>query len=112
VCGLDRTACTSHILFAQALTSAIGVVVWRRLYRGGGWAPTYISVVSVAPATVLTFSGSAVSIAFGAVAGALLCPVVARPISKRLPADFHPFIGNTTSMAVCTALVIAVLRLI
>ena len=38
-----------HVLFAQALTSAIGVVVWRHLYRGGGWAPTYISVVSVAP---------------------------------------------------------------
>jgi hypothetical protein len=73
---------------------------------------TYISVVSADPATVLTFNGSAVSIAVGAVAGALLCPVVARPISKRLPADVHPFIGNTTSMAVCTALVIAVLRLI
>ncbi|MGC0364582.1 hypothetical protein ABH922_002566 [Rhodococcus sp. 27YEA15] len=102
------TALLPHILFAQALTSAIGIVVWRRLYRGGGWAPTYISVVSVAPATVLAFGGSAVSILVGAVAGALLCPVIARPISSRLPKDFHPFIGNTISMAVATALVVTV----
>lgn len=101
-----------HVLFAQALTSAVGVVVWRRLYRGGGWAPTYISVVSVAPATVLAFNGSAVSIVVGAVAGALICPVIARPISARLPADFHPFIGNTTSMAITTALVIIGIRLL
>jgi hypothetical protein len=99
-----------HVLFAQALTSAIGVVVWRHLYRGGGWAPTYISVVSVAPATVLAFDGSAVSIVVGAVAGALICPAIARPISARLPRDFHPFIGNTTSMAISTALVIAAMR--
>ncbi|NMM91894.1 hypothetical protein B2J88_47765 [Rhodococcus sp. SRB_17] len=100
------TALLPHILFAQALTSAVGVVVWRHLYRGGGWAPTYISVVSVAPATVLAFNGSALSIVAGAVAGALLCPIVARPISSRLPKDFHPFIGNTISMAVTTAVVV------
>jgi hypothetical protein len=106
------TALLPHILFAQALTSAIGVVVWRRLYRGGGWAPTYISVVSVAPATVLAFNGSALSIVVGAIAGALLCPVIARPISNRLPSDFHPFIGNTMSMAISTAIVVTAVGLI
>lgn len=100
------TALLPHILFAQALTSAVGVVVWRHLYRGGGWAPTYISVVSVAPATVLAFDGSALAIVTGAVAGALLCPVIARPISARLPKDFHPFIGNTISMAASTAAIV------
>lgn len=99
-----------HILFAQALTSAVGVVVWRHLYRGGGWAPTYISVVSVAPATVLAFNGTAISIVVGSIGGAVLCPMVARPVSARLPKDFHPFIGNTISMAVSTAIVVAVLR--
>lgn len=106
------TALLPHILFAQALTSAIGVVVWRRLYRGGGWAPTYISVVSVAPATVLAFGGSAVSIIVGSIAGALICPIIARPISARLPRDFHPFIGNTTSMAIATALVVTLVGLL
>lgn len=95
-----------HILFAQALTSTIGIIAWRHLYRGGGWAPTYIPVVSVAPATVLAYNGSILSIVLGAAAGALLCPVIARPISRRLPADFHPFIGNTISMAVSTSLIV------
>lgn len=101
-----------QLLFAQVLTAAIGIVVWRHLYRGGGWAPTYISLVSVAPASVLTFDGSALSIVVGAVGGALLCPVIARPISARLPRDYHPFIGNTTSMAVSSAVIVTALRLL
>ncbi|OZM76812.1 hypothetical protein [Pseudonocardia sp. MH-G8] len=101
-----------QILFAQALTSAIGVVVWRRHYRAGGWAPTYISVVSVAPATVLAYGGTPVAIVAGAVAGALICPAIARPISARLPKDFHPFIGNTISMAVATAIIVPLAGLV
>ena len=100
------------ILVSQALTSAIGIIIWRRLYRGGGWAPTYISVVSVAPATVLAYNGSIVALILGAIAGAILCPLVARPISARLPADFHPFIGNTIAMAVVTTIVVPVVGLI
>lgn len=95
-----------QILVAQALTSAIGIVLWRHLYRGGGWAPTYVSLVSVAPATVLTYGDSTVALVLGAVAGAVLCPLVARPVSRALPADVHPFIGNTTAMALVTAAVV------
>lgn len=101
-----------QILFVQALTSAIGVIVWRHLYRGGGWAPTYISVVSVGPASVLAYNGSALSIIGGAVAGALLCPIIARAVSARLPKDFHPFIGNTISMAISVSLIVPGLGLI
>lgn len=100
------TSLIPQIIFAQALTSTIGVLVWHRRYRAGGWAPTYVSLVSVAPATVLAYDGSALSIVVGAVAGALLCPLVAIPIASRLPADVHPFIGNTTAMAVVSAIVV------
>ncbi|MCD2193613.1 hypothetical protein LQ327_09490 [Actinomycetospora endophytica] len=106
------TGLIPHILLAQALTSAVGVIMWRALYRHGGWAPTYISVVSVAPAAVITYHGSATAIVVGALAGALLCPVIARPISARLPADFHPFIGNTTSMAISTAIIVPLIGLL
>lgn len=101
-----------QILFAQALTSAIGVVVWRTLYRDGGWAPTYVSLVSVAPAAVLAYGGSPTSIILGALGGALLCPVIARAVSQRLPADFHPFIGNTTSMALSTSIILPLIGLV
>ena len=101
-----------HIIFAQALTSAVGIVLWRKWYRNGGWAPTYVSLVSVAPATVLAYDGSWISIVAGATLGAIVAPPVARSISARLPQDFHPFIGNTLSMAISTAAVLPVVGLL
>ncbi|WP_216099037.1 hypothetical protein [Arthrobacter sp. SW1] len=101
-----------EILFAQALTSAIGVVLWRGWYRDGGWAATYASVVSVAPAAVLMSNGSWTGIIGGAVLGAVLAPPLARAAAARLPKDFHPSIGNVTAMAVATAVSVPVLGLL
>ncbi|MDR6438964.1 hypothetical protein J2790_004139 [Paenarthrobacter nicotinovorans] len=101
-----------HILFAQALTSGIGVVLWLRWYRDGGWAATYASVVSVAPAAVLAYGGSWSSVVGGAVLGAVLAPPIARVVSARLPAGFHPVIGNTAAMAVSTAVALPLLGLL
>ncbi|HKU35345.1 MAG TPA: hypothetical protein VJP90_07315 [Paenarthrobacter sp.] len=101
-----------HVLFAQALASAAGVVLWRCWFRNDGWAATYAPVVSVAPAAVLAFGGSWTAILGGALLGALLAPPIARCISARLPAGFHPVIGNTAAMAVSTAVVLPVLGLL
>ncbi|WP_205571799.1 hypothetical protein [Arthrobacter celericrescens] len=101
-----------QILFGQALTSAIGVVLWRGWYRDGGWAATYASVVSVAPAAVLATGGSWTGIVGGAVLGAVLAPPVARAVAARLPAGFHPSIGNTVAMAVATGVSLPVLGLL
>ncbi|MEV7664112.1 hypothetical protein [Paenarthrobacter sp. NPDC089316] len=106
------SALLPHILFAQALTSAVGVVLWRRWYREEGWAATYASVVSVAPAAVLASGGSWTGIIGGAVLGAVLAPPLARAISTRLPAGFHPVIGNTAAMALSTAIALPVLGLL
>jgi hypothetical protein len=106
------TGLLPKILVAQVLTSAVGIILWRRLYRGGGWAPTYVSLVSVAPATVLTYNGDLLALVLGAVGGAILCPVIARPVSAALPDDFHPFIGNTTAMAVSTAIIVPLIGLV
>jgi hypothetical protein len=101
-----------HILFAQALTSGIGVVLWRCWYSGGGWAATYASVVSVAPAAVLAYGGSWTGMIGGAVLGALLAPPIAKAVSARLPAGFHPVIGSTAAMASATAVALPVLGLL
>ena len=106
------TGLLPHILFAQALTSAIGVTLWRGWYRDGGWAATYASVVSVAPAAVLAYDGSWQGMVGGAVMGAVLAPPLARAISARLPVGFHPVIGNTAAMAISTAVALPVLGLL
>lgn len=95
-----------QLIGAQALTSALGVMIWRRQWMLRGWYPTYIPLVSVVPAAVLTYGGSWQVIASSALLGALVAPPLACAIAKRLPADMHGFIANVLSMAISTLLII------
>ena len=99
------------VLASQVLTAVVGVALWRRRWQARGFYPTFVPVVSVAPATVLTFDGTTHAVLAGALAGALIAPPVAAAISARLPAHVHPFTGNVASMSLCTGLTVAVLRL-
>lgn len=100
------------VLASQVITAFAGVLIWRKRWRQHGFYPTFVPVVSVAPATVLAFGGSLQSILAGALAGALIAPPVAAAISSRLPKTFHPFVGNVASMSLCTALIVPALRLV
>lgn len=95
-----------HIIAAQALTSAIGVVIWRRQWITRGWYPTYVPLVSVVPAAILAYGGSWLVIGSSALLGALVAPPLACAITQRLPAHLHPYIGNLLSMAVSTLLIV------
>lgn len=98
-----------QLITAQALTSALGVMIWRRQWRLRGWYPTYIPLVSVVPAAVLTYGGSWPVIVSSALLGALVAPPLACAIAKRLPTDMHGFIANVLSMAISTLLIIPVI---
>ncbi|WP_329253214.1 hypothetical protein OG417_10305 [Actinoallomurus sp. NBC_01490] len=97
------------LLTAQVIAATVGVLVYRRRWAEDGWYPTFVPVVSVAPATVLTYGSTVQAVVAGAVLGALAGPPLAAWISRRLPADFHPFIGNVVSMTVCTLVAIPLL---
>lgn len=97
------------VLTAQVLTATLGVLLYRRQWTVHGWYPTFVPVVSVAPATVLAFGPTGYAVIAGAVLGALAGPPVAAWISRRLPDDFHPFIGNVMSMALCTLIAVPLL---
>ncbi|WP_256349517.1 hypothetical protein [Pseudomonas gingeri] len=94
------------ILAAQALASAIGVIVWRRQWMARGWYPTYIPIVSVAPAAVLIHGGGTLVVTVSALLGALIAPPLAVALSRRIPKHMHPYIGNVLSMAISTALIV------
>lgn len=106
------TGLLPQLIAAQALTSAIGVVIWRRQWILRGWYPTYVPLVSVVPAAVLTYGGSWQVIASSALLGALIAPPLACAIAKRLPADMHGFIGNVLAMAISTLLIIPFIGLL
>ena len=106
------TGLLPQLLAAQALTSLIGVLIWRRHWMALGWYPTYVPLVSVVPAAVLTHGGSLEVIVMGALLGALIAPPLACAISKRLPSYMHGFIGNVLSMAISTLLIIPFIGLL
>ncbi|WP_396933435.1 hypothetical protein [Mycolicibacterium sp.] len=101
-----------QILAAQAITAILAVTIWRRRWARRPFYPTFVPVVSVAPACVLTYGGTPASVLAGAVLGAVVGPPLAAAISARMPADFHPFIGNVAAMAVATSLIVPPLQLI
>ena len=94
------------LLGAQSLTSLSGVVIWRKQWIKRGWYPTYVPLVSVVPAAVLTHGGSWTVIASSALLGALIAPPLACAIAARVPAHVHPYIGNVTSMALSTLMIV------
>src|SRR5690606_33616814 len=92
-----------HLLAAQILAAACGVLLWGGRWAASGWYPTFVPIVSVTPATVLAFGGTVPSIVAGAVLGAAVAPPLAAALARRVPHDVHPMVAYTASMAVCTA---------
>ncbi|GAA0345830.1 hypothetical protein NE235_28970 [Actinoallomurus spadix] len=101
-----------HLLAAQILTAACGVLVWRGGHAAHGWYPTFVPVVSVAPATVLAFGGTLPAIISGAVLGALVAPPLGAALARRLPPHLPPMVAYTATMALCTATIIPLLDLL
>lgn len=100
------------LLLSQILTLAISNFLYYDQWDKYGWYPTFVPVVSVAPAVVLTFGGSFFIVFSGAVLGAIIGPPVAQMIINKSPSHWHPVVGNTFSMALSTFLVTLILRFI
>ena len=101
-----------HIVAGQALASFVGVVFWRGQWQARGWYPTYIPIVSIVPAAVLTHGGSWQVIVASAVLGALVAPPLAVAIRQRLPGYVHGYIGNVVSMAISTLGIVPLIGLL
>jgi hypothetical protein len=98
------------VIAGQVMASAAGIVLYDAQWRRLGWYPTFVPVVSVAPAVVLTFGGGAAEVFAGAALGVLLGPPLAQAGIERLPGHWHPYVASTFAMAVATAVAITVLR--
>ena len=100
------TGLLPQLLAGQALTSALGVLIWRKQWIARGWYPTYVPLVSVVPAAILTYGGDWQVIASSALLGALIAPPLACALAQRVPGHMHGFIGNVLSMAISTLLIL------
>lgn len=100
------------LLTAQVLTATLGVLVYRRQWARHGWYPTFVPVVSVAPAVLLTYGPTWPAMLSGAVLGALAAPPLAAFASRRIPLGVHPCAGNTFAMTVCTGVLVPLLDIV
>lgn len=95
------TGLLPQVLAAQVLTAAVAVALWRRQWARRGWYPTFVPIVSVAPAAVLAAGGSTASVIAGALVGAVVAPPLAAVLAARAPAHCHPYVGYVMAMTVC-----------
>jgi MFS transporter, ENTS family, enterobactin (siderophore) exporter len=100
------------ILAAQTVSALLAVAVWRGRWRRAAFYPTFVPIVSVAPAAVLALAGSPVAVCVAVVLGVILGPPLAAWISGRVPLGCHPYVGNVASMAVTTLVVVTPLSLV
>ncbi|WP_051341894.1 hypothetical protein [Pseudonocardia spinosispora] len=100
------------MLTAQTLAATVAVLVYRRCWARHGWYPTFVPVVSVAPAAVLAYGATVPAIVLGPVLGALAGPPLAAAIARRLPASLPPFIGCVAAMTVCGLAILPLLGLL
>ena len=89
-------------LLSQILTGAVAMYVYWDQWMASDFFPTFVPIVSVAPAMVLTFGPSMPVIIISAVLGGLSCPACAKMINDKLPAHWNSVVGNTASMAICS----------
>ena len=89
-------------ILSQILTGAIAMYIYWDGWMENDAFPTFVPVVSVAPAMVLQFGGAMPVIVISAILGALTCPPVARMINDRIPPHWGSMVGSTASMAICS----------
>jgi len=98
------------IILSQFVGSATGVFLYFNRYVENGGYATFIPVVSVGPACVLSLGATLpVALTAGFLGGISGSPV-ADYLVKRLPDGLHPTIGNVTAMGICTTIVYVIMK--
>ncbi|MGO1562829.1 MAG: hypothetical protein ACTHW7_13510 [Actinomycetaceae bacterium] len=100
------------VLMAQFVSAVLGVLLFRRHWEDKGFYPTFIPIVSIAPAVVVTFGSAPLVVVTAGVLGALVGPPLGAWLSKALPSDFHPFIAYVLAMCLSVAALVPVLGMV
>ncbi|GAA1140627.1 hypothetical protein [Ornithinicoccus hortensis] len=98
------------VLAAQFIAATLGVLLFRRQWAEKGFYSTFIPIVSIAPALVVTFGSAPLVVAVAGVLGALAGPPLGDVLSRVLPPDFHPYIAYVFAMTVSVAVLVPLLR--
>ncbi|MGW1739060.1 hypothetical protein ACWCPQ_09640 [Nocardia sp. NPDC001965] len=95
-----------QILGAQLVAGTLSVIIWRHQWRVHGWYPSFVPIVSVAPAAVIAFAATPVPTGIAVLLGVLAGPPLAFRLGELVPRHVHRFVGCVGSMAICTAAIV------
>lgn len=98
------------VLMAQFIASTVAVLLFRKQWAEQGFYPTFIPIVSVAPAIVLAFGATPLVIISAGLLGAITAPPLGAYFARLLPKDFHPFIAYVFTMTVTVAVLVPILK--
>lgn len=110
--GASASGVIPAIMLSQFIASSVGIFLYFNKYVERGWYATFVPVVSVGPACILMF-GSSIGVAvIAGVLGAIIGAPLAEFFCDALPDDYHPTIGNVSSMAVTTIVVSMIIKVL
>ena len=110
--GINGNLLVPAIVLSQFVGSGVGIFLYFSKYLEHGWYATYVPLVSVGPTCVLIYGGSLKIAIIAGVLGGILGGPIAEYISNRLPDHIHATVGNVTSMAVSTTVVVSILEVL
>jgi ENTS family enterobactin (siderophore) exporter len=90
------------ILCVQFLSAGLGLWLYWHKFKELGWIATFVAVVGVSPAMVLTFGTSLPSMALAALVGGIFSAPVAFWVSSRMPEWGHGYTGAVFSILITT----------
>ena len=86
----------------QFLSAGLGLWLYWHKFKELGWIATFVAVVGVSPAMVLTFGTSLPSMALAALVGGIFSAPVAFWVSSRMPEWGHGYTGAVFSILITT----------
>ncbi|MDP3446013.1 MAG: hypothetical protein Q8T08_24395, partial [Ignavibacteria bacterium] len=110
--GIHGNLLVPAIVLSQFVGSGVGILLYFSKYLEHGWYATYVPIVSVGPACVLIYGGSLQIAIIAGVLGGILGGPIAEYISNRLPDHIHGTVGNVTSMAISTTVVVLIIKVL
>lgn len=110
--GIHGNLLIPAIVLSQFIGSAVGILLYFSKYLEYGWYATYVPLVSVGPACVLIFGGTIQVAVTAGVLGGILGGPIAEYISNKLPDHIHGTVGNVTSMAISTIVVVSIIEVL
>jgi len=98
------------LILCQFLTSGLSLWFYWHEWMDQDFVPTFVPLVSTAPACILTFGGTIPVIVISSVVGALMGPAIAEMINEKIPSHWHAMVGLTFSMFLTSFIAVVFIR--